>query len=93
MDVGARIKELRERAGFTQNKLAEWAGVSQTHLRRVELGQQDITIGQLRLVCDGLGITLSEFFNVSEEQENLSDVISKLTPKQKQLLMEFLKSI
>ena len=93
MEVGARIKELRERAGFTQNKLAEWAGVSQTHLRRVELGQQDITIGQLRLVCDGLGVSLSEFFNVSEGQENLSDVISKLTPKQTKLLMEFLKSI
>lgn len=93
MDVGARIKELRERAGFTQNKLAEWAGVSQTHLRRVELGQQDITIGQLRLVCDGLGVTLSEFFNVNDEQETFSDVISKLTPKQKQLLIDFLKSI
>ena len=59
MNVGDRIKELRERSGFTQNKLAEWAGVSQTHLRRVELGQQDITIGQLRMVCDGLGVTLA----------------------------------
>lgn len=93
MEVGLRIKELRERAGFTQNKLAEWAGVSQTHLRRVELGQQDITVGQLRLVCDGLGVALSEFFNVSEKQESLSDVISKFTPKQKQLLIEFLRSI
>lgn len=93
MDTGNRIKELRERAGFTQNKLAEWAGVSQTHLRRVELGQQDITIGQLQLVCDGLGITLAEFFNVGEETETLTDVIAKLTPKQKQLLTEFLKSI
>ncbi len=93
MNVGERIKELRERSGFTQNRLAEWAGVSQTHLRRVELGQQDITIGQLRLVCDGLGITLAEFFNVNEEEENLTDVIAKLTPKQKQLLMDFLKSI
>lgn len=93
MDVGARIKELREKAGFTQNRLAEWSGVSQTHLRRVELGQQDITIGQLRLVCDGLGVTLAEFFNVSEEQETISDVISKLTPKQKKLLIDFLKSI
>lgn len=93
MDVGERIKELREKAGFTQNKLAEWAGVSQTHLRRVELGQQDITIGQLRLVCDGLGITLAEFFDVNEKEENLTDVIAKLTPKQKQLLMDFLKSI
>ena len=93
MNAGNRIKELRERAGFTQNKLAEWAGVSQTHLRRVELGQQDITIGQLQLVCDGLGITLAEFFNVGEETETLTDVIAKLTPKQKQLLTEFLKSI
>lgn len=93
MNVGDRIKELRERSGFTQNKLAEWAGVSQTHLRRVELGQQDITIGQLRMVCDGLGVTLSEFFNVNEEEESLTDVIAKLTPKQKQLLIDFLKSI
>ncbi len=93
MNVGQRIKELRERTGFTQNKLAEWAGVSQTHLRRVELGQQDITIGQLQLVCDGLGVTLGEFFNVGEETENLSDLIAKLTPKQKQCLAEFLKSI
>ncbi|MDE7440306.1 MAG: helix-turn-helix transcriptional regulator [Clostridia bacterium] len=93
MNTGNRIKELRERAGFTQNKLAEWAGVSQTHLRRVELGQQDITIGQLQLVCDGLGITLAEFFNVGQETENLSDLIAKLTPKQKQLLTEFLKSL
>lgn len=93
MDTGNRIKELRERAGFTQNRFAEWAGISQTHLRRVELGQQDITIGQLQLVCDGLGITLAEFFSVGDETENLADVIAKLTPKQKQLLIEFLKSI
>jgi len=93
MNTGERIKELRERAGFTQNKLAEWAGVSQTHLRRVELGQQDITVGQLQLVCDGLGITLAEFFNVNEETENMGDIIAKLTPKQKQLLTDFLKSL
>lgn len=93
MDVGTRIKELREKVGFTQNRLAEWSGISQTHLRRVELGQQDITVGHLNMICDGLGVTLAEFFNVSEEQENLSDVVSRLTPKQKQLLLEFLKSI
>ncbi len=93
MNVGDRIKELRECAGFTQNRLAEWSGISQTHLRRVELGQQDITVGQLQMVCDGLGITLAEFFDVSEENENLADTISKLTPKQKQLLIDFLKSI
>ena len=37
MDVGKRIVRLRERCGLTQNGLAERAGVSQTHLRRVDL--------------------------------------------------------
>ena len=35
MNIGERIRELREKTGFTQNKLADWAGVSPvsyTHL-------------------------------------------------------------
>lgn len=64
MTVGSRIKELREKRGFTQNRLAEWAGVSQTHLRRVELGEADITVGHLTLICDALGISLREFFSI-----------------------------
>ncbi len=64
MTVGSRIKELREKRGFTQNRLAEWAGVSRTHLRRVELGEADITVGHLTLICDALGISLREFFSI-----------------------------
>ena len=36
MDVGKRLLDLRNRCWLTQNGLAEKAGVSQTHLRRVE---------------------------------------------------------
>ncbi len=93
MKVGDRIKELREKTGFTQNKLAEWAGVSQTHLRRVELGKADITVGHLQLICDALGTSLKDFFNFNEETEELAIAMSNLTPKQKNLLIEFLKSL
>lgn len=93
MEVGKRIKELRERNKYSQNYLADIAGISQTHLRRVELGTADITVGHLQLVCDALGISLTEFFNVSGEREELSTAISNLTPKQRNLLLEFLKSI
>lgn len=93
MEIGKRIKELRESTGYSQNKLAEWAGVSQTHLRRVELGQADITVGHLRMICDALGISLKDFFNVSDEQEDLAGAVSSLTPKQRQLLIAFLKSL
>ena len=93
MDVGARIKQLREKNKFSQNDLADIAGISQTHLRRVELGEADITVGHLQLVCDALGISLKDFFNISNEQEELSSAISNLTPKQRNLLLEFLKSL
>lgn len=93
MDVGNRIKQLREQNNYSQNYLADIAGISQTHLRRVELGTADITVGHLQLVCDALGISLKDFFNVSSEQEDISAAISNLTPKQRNLLLEFLKSI
>jgi len=37
MNVGKRFQLLREKCGYTQNGLAERAGVSQTHLRRVRI--------------------------------------------------------
>ena len=93
MNVGKRIKQLREQSKYTQNRLAEIAGISQTHLRKVELGTSDITVGHLEIVFDSLGISLQDFFNVSGEQEDISAAISNLTPKQRNLLLEFLKSI
>ena len=65
MDVGKRIIVLRQRYGLTQNGLAERAGVSQTHLRRVELGQADITVGHLQLLCDAMSISIQDFFKMS----------------------------
>ena len=93
MDVGKRLLELRDRCWLTQNGLAEKAGVSQTHLRRVELGQADITVGHLQLLCDAMGISLQEFFNIETGNDELSIALSKLTPKQKKLLIAFLESL
>lgn len=93
MDVSKRIINLRERCGFTQNGLAERAGVSQTHLRRVELGQADITIGHLQLLCDAMGISIQDFFNEEVATDEIAVAMSKLSPKQKTLLLTFLESL
>lgn len=93
MDVGKRLLELRDRCWLTQNGLAEKAGVSQTHLRRVELGQADITVGHLQLLCDAMGISLQEIFNIETRNDELSIALSKLTPKQKKLLIAFIESL
>ena len=93
MDVGKRLLDLRNRCWLTQNGLADKAGVSQTHLRRVELGQADITVGHLQLLCDAMGISLQDFFNIETRNDELSIALSKLTPKQKKLLIAFIESL
>ena len=93
MDVGKRIIALRERCKLTQNGLAERAGVSQTHLRRVELGQADITIGHLQLLCDAMSISIQDFFKEENNSDEISSALSKLSPQQKTLLLSFLDSL
>ena len=93
MDVSKRIISLRERCGLTQNGLAEKAGVSQTHLRRVELGQADMTIGHLQLLCDAMSISMQEFFKEETDSDEIAAAFSKLSPKQKNLLITFLESL
>ena len=93
MDVSKRIIVLRERCGLTQNGLAERAGVSQTHLRRVELGQADITIGHLQLLCDAMSISIQDFFQDESNSDEIAVAFSKLSPKQKTLLLSFLESL
>ena len=93
MNVSKRLIYLREQCGLTQNGLAERAGVSQTHLRRVELGQADITIGHLQLLCDAMSISIQDFFKDESDSDKISVAFSKLSPKQKALLISFLESL
>lgn len=93
MNIRERLIGLRQKCGYTQNGLAERAGVSQSHLRRVELGQADITVGHLELLCDAMSISLKEFFDDTSEEDELAAALSRLSPKQKKLLLAFLKSL
>ena len=93
MDISKRLISLRIQSGLTQNGLAERAGVSQTHLRRVELGQADITIGHLQLLCDAMSISIQDFFKDESESDEVAIAFSKLSPKQKTLLIAFLESL
>lgn len=93
MDISKRLISLRQQCGYTQNGLAERAGVSQSHLRRVELGQADITVSHLELLCDAIGITLKEFFDDASDADEAMVALSKLSPKQKKLLLAFLESL
>ncbi|HJC48701.1 MAG TPA: helix-turn-helix domain-containing protein [Candidatus Lachnoclostridium pullistercoris] len=97
MDVGARITSLRTAKHYTVNKLATLAGISQSYLRDVELGNKNPTVEVLSYVCDALGISLSEFFDDETEKKLISDplinAIYQLNKEQRESLLTFLNTI
>lgn len=73
MDVGKRIIELREAMGMTTNKLAVSIGMSQSALRSIEIGEKSPTVLTMEKICNGLGITLAEFFGIEKKTTADSD--------------------
>ena len=97
MEIGRRIAELRETAGWTTNRLANLCGLSQSFLRSVELGEKGISVENLQLICDTLHISLRDFFDISSDQDTEQDrllrQITKLTEEQKLALIGFLETM
>ena len=96
MDVSSRITDLREKKGYSVNKLANLAGISQGFLREIELGEKNLTVKSLNSICSALDITLQEFFIVDSEtqlQNKLINVTKKLTPDQLEYLIKFIESL
>lgn len=94
-NVGARLIYFRELKGITTNKLANLAGVSQSHLQKIELGERNPTVETLSYFCDALGITLADFFSETDNDVNpiLASAAKKLTGEQQIKLAEFINDI
>lgn len=92
MDVASRIIYLREKKGLTTNKLANMAGISQSHLREIELGQRNPTVETLSYFCDALDVTLEEFFREKDSQINpyLMSALSRLNDEEQMALAQLL---
>lgn len=91
-----RIAELREKRGWTTNRLANNSGLSQSFIRDVENGDKSITITSLSYICDALDISLESFFsayNLSNDYEKMMTVIKSLTEDQLKKLSDFISSI
>ncbi len=95
MNVGKRIKELREKRNITVNRLANLAGISQSYLRDVELGNKNPTVETLSYFCDALDISLKDFFDENNSKINvfLISAISNLSDEQQMKLAEFIQTL
>jgi transcriptional regulator with XRE-family HTH domain len=66
-EIGFRLKQLRERAGVSQEKMAELVGVSRVQLQKYESGQNMMNTEKLQLVAGALSVPVQEFFVSGEE--------------------------
>lgn len=95
MDVGKRIIELRERKNISTNKLANLAGVSQSYLRDLEMGQKNPTVEILSYICFALDISMQDFFAEPKNQVNpyLISAIQLLDDDEQIKLSEFICAV
>lgn len=64
LKIGRRIRELREEAGLTQEKLAYTSELgSKGHLSSLEKGLVMPTIATLETIADGLGVLVADLVN------------------------------
>ena len=58
--LGTAIREQRNRAGFSQEKLAEKAELHPNYMGRVERGEEHISLAALRRIAGALKVRVAE---------------------------------
>jgi transcriptional regulator with XRE-family HTH domain len=69
LDVGARLRAVRKRAGVSQRALAKKVGVPNSTISLIESGKTNPSVSALRRILDGIPIGMSEFFALQPETE------------------------
>lgn len=99
-DVLEEITRLRLQRGWSEYDLAQNAGVTQSTISTWYRRKQTPMIQSLEKVCNGFGITLSQFFAEGDDvisltpmQREMLDTWSALNTKQQEIVLELLKNM
>jgi transcriptional regulator with XRE-family HTH domain len=59
---GARLRELRERAGISQEESAHLAGLDRSYIGQVERGERNVSLVNIYKIARGLGVSPGDLF-------------------------------
>ena len=62
-----KLKMMREKAGLRQGQIADYLGVTQTFISKVENGERNLTVDQLESVVNLYGYSLAAFTDLEED--------------------------
>ena len=80
MNIGERLKELRNKKNMTLRELAEKVNTSNGFLSDIENGKSIPSISKLEDICNALDITLEYFFktNIDSNQFTLEEILNDI---------------
>ena len=61
-EIGEKLKNLRKKAGYTQEGLSEVIGVSRNQLQKYERGQDALSPERFQQLAAALSVPVQEFF-------------------------------
>lgn len=64
-----KLKEMREKAGLRQGQIADYLGVTQTYISKVESGERHLTVEQLEKLVNLYGYSLAVFAERKQETQ------------------------
>ncbi len=67
--IGARIKDIRNRKGFTQEELAEKIDINSKYLSSIERGKENPTLNTLIKLSESLDVNLNDIFHQIEIED------------------------
>lgn len=77
--IGRRVREKREHAGYTREKLGELCGLSPRFVANVEFGDSTFSLDSLMTVCRVLSCSADYLlFGIRADNEGWSDTVDRL---------------
>lgn len=72
-DIGARLREERDRVGISQRELARRIGLSASMISQIESGQSKPSVSTLYAIVTELGVSVDEVFSGNGDRPAASD--------------------
>jgi len=58
--IGAKIRALRTKKGWSQDVFAERCGLHRAHMGEIERGESNVTVQTLKIIADALGVRIRD---------------------------------
>jgi len=96
--LGERLRTYRTRAGMTQMKLAEKAGIHHTYIGQLERGEKNATLDTIEKVARALDISFETLFEVlvdgnttNKAAKEVYELVTSQPTKEQQALLDLVK--